>query len=134
MERFRVTEYRCINDSGWVEIDDIITVVGKNGSGKTAVLHALWKFSSYRDNPYNLDREWLRGRRKEKSANKVVITVEFVFDDSEQEQLASIDETSKAITHVVINRMNSGARLWSFVPQDPPDEHTIQCSLTCRDD
>lgn len=36
-----ITNYRCINDSGPVEIGDVTCLVGKNESGKTAFLQAL---------------------------------------------------------------------------------------------
>jgi predicted ATP-binding protein involved in virulence len=35
------TNYRCISDSGPVEIGDVTCLVGKNESGKTAFLQAL---------------------------------------------------------------------------------------------
>ena len=41
LSRARVTDYKSIDDSGWVTIDDITCLVGKNESGKTAFLHAL---------------------------------------------------------------------------------------------
>src|SRR5437773_1795364 len=40
-----VTNYRCINDSGPVEIGDVTCVVGKNESGKTATLQAVRKLN-----------------------------------------------------------------------------------------
>lgn len=47
LKEFRVNEFRSIWDSGTIEVDDRITcLVGKNESGKTALLHAL-----YRTNP-----------------------------------------------------------------------------------
>ena len=39
--RARVTNYKSINDSGWVTMDGVTCLVGKNESGKTAFLHAL---------------------------------------------------------------------------------------------
>ena len=41
LTRARVTNYRSIDDSGWVTIDDVTCMVGKNESGKTAFLQAL---------------------------------------------------------------------------------------------
>ncbi|MBU4186173.1 MAG: ATP-binding protein, partial [Proteobacteria bacterium] len=67
MTAFRVENYRCVFDSGWVEIDDIAVIVGKNESGKTSMLKALWKFNPFKEEPYNLDREWPRGKRRERS-------------------------------------------------------------------
>src|SRR4051812_13160155 len=43
--RARVTNYKSIDDSSWVVIDDITCLVGKNESGKTAFLQALAKLN-----------------------------------------------------------------------------------------
>jgi predicted ATP-dependent endonuclease of OLD family len=41
----RVMNYKSIEDSGWVTIDNVTCLVGKNESGKTAFLQALQKLS-----------------------------------------------------------------------------------------
>ena len=64
LTKFRVENYRCIQDSGWVELDDIAVIVGKNESGKTSLLKALWKLNPFHDVGYNIDREFPTGRRK----------------------------------------------------------------------
>ena len=46
--KFRVTMYKGIIDSGWVDVDRLTVLVGKNESGKTSLLKALHKL-----NPYN---------------------------------------------------------------------------------
>jgi len=43
--RARVTNFKCIEDSGWVWFDDVTCLVGKNESGKTAFLQALRRLS-----------------------------------------------------------------------------------------
>ena len=42
----RVVNYRSIDDSSWVKIDDVTALVGKNESGKTAFLQAIRKINS----------------------------------------------------------------------------------------
>ena len=41
LTRARVVNYRSIDDSSWVNIDDVTALVGKNESGKTAFLLSL---------------------------------------------------------------------------------------------
>ena len=41
LERFRVTEFWSIRDSGDIRVDEITCLVGKNEAGKTALLEAL---------------------------------------------------------------------------------------------
>lgn len=38
---FRVQNFRCLDDSGWINVNDITALVGINESGKTAILQAL---------------------------------------------------------------------------------------------
>lgn len=41
--RYKVTNFRSVEDSGWIECDDVTTLVGINESGKSNLLLALWK-------------------------------------------------------------------------------------------
>lgn len=120
---FRVKDYRCIQDSGWVEIDDIAVIVGKNESGKTALLKALWKFNPFQEESYNLDREWPRGRRKERSPDKIVVDARFSFTPKELEELHAIHESAKDITGVLITKNYQGSFSYRFEPKNPNDEH-----------
>lgn len=46
LEKFRITNYRSIDDSGWIECNEnVLCLVGKNESGKTSLLVALEKLS-----------------------------------------------------------------------------------------
>nr|VFK57294.1 MAG: AAA ATPase domain-containing protein [Candidatus Kentron sp. TC] len=117
--KFRVYNFRNIVDSGWIEIDDIITVVGKNESGKTSLLQALWKFNPHKSHPYSLDREWPRARRKERSPKQVVIETEFGFDEEERAELAGIHESARSITGVRIKKNYQGTFFYTFLPTQP---------------
>jgi len=46
LSKARVVNYRSIDDSSWVKIDDVTALVGKNESGKTAFLQAIRKINS----------------------------------------------------------------------------------------
>ena len=48
LNKFRVTNFRSIQDSGWVECNDVTTLVGINESGKSNLLLALWKLGPAR--------------------------------------------------------------------------------------
>ncbi len=49
LKRFRVTNFRSVMDSGWIDCDDITTLVGINEAGKSNVILALWKLKPVRD-------------------------------------------------------------------------------------
>ena len=41
LTEFRIQNFRCFDDSGWINVSDITALVGNNESGKTAVLRSL---------------------------------------------------------------------------------------------
>lgn len=121
----RVQNYRSIIDSGWVDIDDIGVIVGKNESGKTSFLKALWKFNPFHDVGYNIDREWPSGRRKEKSLEKVVVETKFTFNAEEIAKIEAIHESAKGITGVEMARTYGGNFTHTFVPKNPNIDHNV---------
>lgn len=42
---FRVTNFRSVRDSGWIDTDDVTSLIGTNESGKTNLLVPLWKLN-----------------------------------------------------------------------------------------
>lgn len=48
LSRFRVTNFRSINDSGWIDCENVTTLVGVNEAGKSNVILALWKLNPAR--------------------------------------------------------------------------------------
>ena len=61
-KKFRVLNYRNIDDSGWIPLEQVTTFVGRNESGKSALLKALHKFNPATDEPYSPQREFPRDR------------------------------------------------------------------------
>lgn len=47
--RYRVTTFRSVEDSGWIELDRVIALIGVNESGKTNLLVPLWKLNPARE-------------------------------------------------------------------------------------
>ncbi len=48
LKKFRVTHFRSVMDSGWINCDDVTTLIGINESGKSNILLALWKLKPAR--------------------------------------------------------------------------------------
>ena len=125
LTEFKIENYRSVLDSGWVKVDDIAVIVGKNESGKTSLLRALSKFNPYDESGYNIDREWPRGHRKEKSIDKTVATCRFAFSPEEIEKLEKAHETAKGIQSVEIRRSYKGEYFYTFQPKAPAWEHEV---------
>lgn len=61
---FRVQNFRNIEDSDWIPIERVTALVGRNESGKTALLKAFHKFNPASKEPYDPQREFPRNRFK----------------------------------------------------------------------
>ena len=95
--------------------------LGKNESGKTALLKALHKFKPFSAEPYTLDREWPRGHRKERSPDAVVVQTRFDFEDSESDQIAKLLPSGREPTSVEISRTYDGEYTYLFFSNDLDD-------------
>lgn len=100
--------YRCVIDSGWVDVDSLTVLVGKNEVGKTSLLRALHKLNPYRQEPYVMDSEWPRGRRAERSSAQEVCTARFELSDSDLQQISSLTAETGSSKVVEVSRDYGG--------------------------
>lgn len=54
VEKIPVTNFRSIMDSGWIDCDNVTSLVGINEAGKSNVILALWKLKPVRDGQIDL--------------------------------------------------------------------------------
>ncbi len=94
LKQFRIQMYRCITDSGWVDVDNLTVLVGKNEVGKTSLLRALHKLNPYQKDPYIMDSEWPRGRRQEREDSQKVCTARFQLDKDEITEIFDLAKVS----------------------------------------
>jgi predicted ATPase len=87
-KRFRVQNFRNIDDSGWINLDQVTAFVGRNESGKTTLLKAFHKFNPATSEPYDPMREFPRERymrdyvgKGSKGSEWPVCSVAFALDD-----------------------------------------------------
>ena len=89
-KRFRVKNYRNIDDSGWIPLERVTALVGRNEAGKTTLLKALHKFHPAIEEPYNAQREFPRDRftaEYRDGADWQVCLVEFELSEPFREEL-----------------------------------------------
>lgn len=118
---FRITKYKSIQDSGPVSVEALTVLVGKNEAGKTSLLRALHKLNPFRDDPYQIDREWPRGARREKSEDQVVCAAVFELAPSEVEFLNGIAEQPLQGSTVKVSKDYAGRLYVDFPPGTFPD-------------
>jgi predicted ATP-dependent endonuclease of OLD family len=91
--RAKVTNYRSIDDSGWVTLDNVTTLVGKNESGKTAFLQALRRLNPVGGANGNFDimdfprKGYVRYKRRHDTDPATVVQAEFKLTREEMIEL-----------------------------------------------
>ncbi len=134
LKRFKIKKFRNIQNSKWVDVERLTVVVGKNESGKTALLKALHKFNPFSPEPYNMDREWPKGQRRERDEQQVVCKAKFQLDGSERDKLAELTD-QKVKTEFVTVTKNYAGEFEVELPKDEfPDKlHPTDIDEICDD-
>jgi len=124
--KFRVQNYRNIDDSGWIELEQVTALVGRNESGKTALLKALHKFNPATPQPYNAQKEFPRDRFTsdfEHGGDWPVCSVEFSIADPDlSKRLQAIVGSASPPTNVSFTRYYDGSLVWETVTPGLPKE------------
>ncbi len=121
---FRVQMYRCILDSGWIDVSPLTVLVGKNESGKTALLKALYKLNPSVPEPYCIDREWPRRYRKDRNEGQVVCSARFELGPEEVQELKAFSGQEVIPSIVEVRRDYAGRLEILFPPELFPDRLT----------
>ena len=107
LNSFQIKNYKIIDDTGQVQIDPNVTaLVGRNESGKTAIMKALWKSRNVSDVKFDKLYDFPRDRyTKERSATQVVTVLEFGLSEQEATALAELlpgrqGQRPTKVTHV----------------------------------
>lgn len=78
---FRVTNFRSVDDSGWIEVDHVTSLIGTNESGKTNLLLPLWKLNPAKDGEIKPTADYPRKRYNEiRSMDKKPVFIEAHFE------------------------------------------------------
>ena len=91
---FRVTNFRSVDDSDWIEVDVVTALIGINESGKTNLLLPLWKLNPARDGEIQptLDFPKTRfGQIKAAPSDYPFITAEFTTDGAAERIVQAAD-------------------------------------------
>lgn len=112
LKRYRVTDFRSVKDSGWIECDDVTTLVGINESGKSNLLLALWKLNPAREGIIDILHDMpvseLSSLRK-KADEVCFISAEFEFDkDKANDFLKQYNCRCNKNMVIIVSRFYSG--------------------------
>lgn len=123
--KFRVQNFKSIQDSGWIEVGDCSCLVGINEAGKTNLLLALWKLNPANDEPIIPLSDYPRKKFVDYEENKgKEIFVEAVFEFGEsltkeiRKHLVNSEELYKQIE---ISRDFAGNHYVQFLAKELED-------------
>jgi hypothetical protein len=120
LTRVRVTNFKSVLDSEWFSVGDLTCLVGKNESGKTAILEALEKLGSVRPGRENfLETNYPRmnwSEYEETSKVDVAIETEWELDDEEKAHLGELagDPSALPQTPVTVSKDYKNEPHWDF--------------------
>ena len=116
--RYQVENFRSVEKSGWIECDDVTTLVGINESGKTNLLLALWKLNPAREGEIDLLHDLPVSKLstlRNDSENVKFISAEFILGEH---SAGIISEKTRANcnskTKVIISRFYDGQYLVEY--------------------
>lgn len=118
LKRFRVTNFRSIIDSGWIDCDDVTSLVGINEAGKSNVILALWKLRPVRDGEidplHDMPTEEYSSWRS--VPEKIVfISADFELDSALVEKVVALCKCDRDAAAIVnIQRLYNGKYIVSF--------------------
>lgn len=84
LTKYRVTDFRSVQDSGWIECDDVTTLVGVNESGKSNLLLALWKLNPAREGAIDILHDMPVSKLstlRTKTSQTSFVSAEFIIDE-----------------------------------------------------
>ena len=123
--KFRVTEFRSVQDSGWIDAEQITALIGTNESGKTNVMLPLWKLNPAAGGEINLQDDLPRDKYHiYRNADKkpVFIEAQYSLNSDEQTELAKIIRcTPREVSVVIVSRDYDGKYSYTF-PEESKDK------------
>lgn len=116
--RFKITNFRSIIDSNWIDCDDVTSLIGINEAGKSNVILGLWKLNPVRGGEIDLlhdmpAKEYSSWRLNPEDI--VFVSAEFELDESLIDRVVSISSCETASAEIVnIKRSYDGNYNVSF--------------------
>ena len=117
LKRFRVTDFRSVDDSGWIEVDIVTALIGVNESGKTNLLVPLWKLNPAREGEIQPTSDYPKkkfGEIREDPSKVRFITADFETGTLRSEVAAIADISEKSAEIVRVCRYFDGSHTIKF--------------------
>lgn len=113
LRKFRVQNFRSIEDSGWIDAENVTCLVGTNESGKTNLLLALWKLKPANGEPIDPLVDYPRKKYHTFSStqgSEIFVTAQF---DVDEDTAKGLEETTgwphSIFREIAVGRKYNGA-------------------------
>lgn len=138
LTKFRVQNYKKINDTGEVKADALTVFVGKNEAGKSAILKGLSKLNPSDGQKYDALKEFPRRRYTNEFAKKKwpIATGHFELDDGTRDEISEACPLLSKVTSCEVTRYSDWSQTVAFdgfeYPQTPAGKtfHALLDKLT----
>jgi energy-coupling factor transporter ATP-binding protein EcfA2 len=118
LTEFRVQNYKIINDTGWIPVENLTIFVGKNESGKSAIFRALSKLNPSDGMGYDGLKEFPRQRYASEitKTDWPVASGRFTLTRHEQEDLFGLSDLCRDVMEVEVTRHYTGKYSITYHP------------------
>lgn len=119
LKKFKVENFRSVKDSGWVDSNNVTTLVGVNAAGKSNLLLALWKLNPATGGEINLLDDMPRSKFSEwRDSEDQPIFIRCEFEITQHRIINKIIELTNCkksdVKIVSVSRNYSGTRFINF--------------------
>ena len=125
LTKYRVTNFRSVKDSGWIDCDDVTTLVGVNESGKSNLLLALWKLNPAREGKIDVLHDMPVSELstlRDKADEELFVSAEFEIDEQCASKILDLAKCKCEIgSKVIVSRYYNGEYLIEF-PEGEPEK------------
>lgn len=113
LKRFKVYNFKSIEESDWIEVSDNSCLVGTNEAGKTNLLVALWKLNPVNNEPIipldDFPRHLYSNFKADKHSEDVFIAADFILKESFLLEISKeLKCDSEQVKHVLVQRRYDG--------------------------
>lgn len=134
LDRFKVYNFRSVEESDWIKVADNSCLIGTNEAGKTNLLIALWKLNPSNKEPIvpldDFPRHLYSKYKADNHSEDVFIAADFLLSDSFQNEISNELKCDKEqISKVLIERNYDGKYYISF-PYSKVDSYPTERLLT----
>lgn len=118
LKSFKVTNFRSVEDSGWIDAEKVTAMIGTNESGKTNILLPLWKLNPAEDGKIDLQDDLPRDKfhiYRDAKTKPVFISAKYELLENEKNELAEISKSDPCdFSEIIVSKDFDGNYFWEF--------------------